>query len=282
MGTDEKRTGRFHACNLVLLASGAAGMLQSLAARRVSAGWDLGLLLPAMLGGFLFLWAAVRVFRKSRMIRNPKLHRAVLGIAGLGIAVFLSVELLLVSDPVLHGAERLDEAGNAGAEWLIVLGCGIKADGTPTWALENRLDKALDWYKAHPGTQLMASGGKGSNEPEPEGVSMARYLVKNGAAEADVHVEDRSTSTMENFQYSRMILEKAGWNGAPVLFATNDFHVFRARMLAARNGLDAYALSASTPSVIWLNVYLREFFALFKSLAVDWPPAAIPVTAAAK
>jgi hypothetical protein len=42
-------------------------------------------------------------------------------------------------------------------------------------------------------------------------------------------------------------------------------------MLAGRYDLVAYGLSAPTPPVIRPNVYLREFFAFFKSLLVDWP-----------
>jgi len=266
----------FHVYNAALAVLGAAGLIQSFSAHRVSAGWDLGLLLPALGGAFLLLWVVIRLLLGSRVIRRPGLQKSAWLVIGLGAAVFPSVQVVLVTDPLLHGAERLEKAGGSGAVWLIVLGCGITADGSPTWALANRLDKALEWYRDHPGTQLVASGGRGANEPEPEGVSMARYLVENGASEADVHVEGRSTSTMENFLYSRTVMEEAGWSGGPVLFVTNDFHVFRARMLAARNGLDAYGIPASTPAVIRLNVYLREFFALFKSLLVDWVPEADP------
>lgn len=266
-----KKTG-FHLFNLLIAVFAIAAITQSFTAHSVSAGWDLGLLLPAVSGIFLLLFAAIRWIRGKRVLMNPVLQRAARIALSLALMVFLVVEGVLLSDPYVHGKVEFTEKAVGRDQWLIILGCGVKADGTPTWALENRLDEALDWYRAHPGTRLVVSGGKGPNEPIPEAQSMAEYLYGRGAAWNDVLVEDRSTSTMENFRYSRILMEQAGWNGSPILFVTNDFHVFRARMLAARNGFAAFGIGAPTPAVIWLNVYLREFFALFKSLAVDWIP----------
>lgn len=268
----EMKNIRFHLLNLLLLVLAIAAMVQSLAARSVSAGWDLGLMLPAAAGFFLFVFTVMRWFKGKRLLTDPAWQRRIRTAMGIGLTAFLLVEGLLISDPFFHGATRYGEAIDGGEQWLIVLGCGIKADGTPTWALENRLDAAWEWYRGHPGTRLVVSGGKGSNEPISEALSMSRYLVRRGAAQSDMLVEDRSTSTMENFRFSRVLMKKAGWDGSPILFVTNDFHVFRARMLAARNGFSAYGIGAPTPAVIWPNVYLREFFALFKSIVVDWVP----------
>lgn len=262
----------YHVTNILLCAGSVLLCAQSLAARSVSAGWDLGLLLPAMLGMLGLALLGVRLLLGRRILDRGPVRRIVMLACAAGLSVFVLAELLIVTDPLLHGAAQY-EPEPGGTAWVIVLGCGIKPDATPTWALANRLDAALAWYRAHPGSRLVVSGGQGANEPEPEAVTMARYLTDRGVPASDVLLEDRSTSTMENFAYSIDVMRTAGWTGGPVLFATNDFHIFRARMLAARNGLEAYGIPAATPPVIWLNVYLREFFALGKSLAVDWPAA---------
>ena len=260
----------FHVTNGLLGIGGALLCMQSFAARAASAGWDLGLLLPAVLGMGCLVLSGVRGVLGHRLLVSKPRRRAVMWPVAACLCVFLCVEGLLLAEPVLHGAGMYEpEPGES--TWLIVLGCGIKPDATPSWALANRLDAALAWYRSHPGTRLVVSGGQGSNEPEPEAVTMARYLRARGVPETDMLLETRSTSTMENFEESIGVLRRAGWTGSRLLFATNDFHLFRARMLAARNGLEAYGIGAPTPPVIWLNVYLREFFALGKSLVVDWP-----------
>jgi uncharacterized SAM-binding protein YcdF (DUF218 family) len=267
-----KSSIRFHLLNGVLALAAALLGVQSLLARSVSAGWDLGLLLPLLLAAALLLWVAVRLIRRGRAVQNRLLRRVVLTLAGIGLAVFVLVQGLFVLEPYRYGAHQLEADGVETSDlFVIVLGCGIKPDGTPTWALANRLDAALAWYRAHAGTRLVVSGGQGAYEPTSEAASMAQYLLDKGVPAADILVEDRSTSTMENFQFSIPILWDAGWRGEPVLYATNDFHLFRGRMLAGRYDLEAYGLPAPTPPVIRPNVYLREFFAFFKSLLVDWP-----------
>ena len=267
-----KSSIRFHLLNGVLALAAALLGVQSLLARSVSAGWDLGLLLPLLLAAALLLWVAVRLIRRGRAVQNRLLRRIVLTLAGIGLAVFVLVQGLFVLEPFRYGAHQLEADGMETNDlFVIVLGCGIKPDGTPSWALANRLDAALAWYRAHAGTRLVVSGGQGTYEPTSEAASMAQYLLEKGVPATDILVEDRSTSTMENFKFSIPILWDAGWRGEPVLYATNDFHLFRGRMLAGRYDLEAYGLSAPTPPVIRPHVYLREFFAFFKSLLVDWP-----------
>ena len=266
--TPDGRVG-YHGFNLLLAVGAILLAAQALTARTVSAGWDLGLLLPLIAAATLAVFLLLRVIRGERLIAGKKARVAAISIVCAGLILFALVLGILLAEPVLHGPERLESLNHA--HFIIVLGAGIKADGTPTWALANRLDAAHAYYEAHPGYQLIVSGGQGRFEPIPEAHSMARYLQDRGVPGHDILVEDRSTSTMENFAYSLPILREAGWNGEPVLFATNDFHLFRSRMLARRNGIDAYGIGAATPPVIRMNVYLREFFALFKSLVVDWP-----------
>lgn len=269
---------RFHLLNALLIAGAVLLCTQALAARSVSSTWDFGLLLPLAMGGVLAVLALSRWIAGKPLMQGIRLRRVVQVLLLVSLAVFVLVQGLLIAEPFLHGASRMEKTEET--PWLIVLGCGIKPDGTPSWALANRLDAALAWVQAHPGTLLVVSGGQGANEPIPEALSMARYLMARGVSPEDVIVEDRSTSTMENFQYTIPLLREAGWAGESVLFVTNDFHLFRGRLLAARNGLDAYGIGAPTPPVIRPNVYLREFFALFKSLVVDWAPA-VPAGGAA-
>ncbi len=254
----------FNLLNVVLV--GVALLLtgQALAARSVSAGWDFGLWFPVLMGAVLVLFVLIRLLLGHRLFMRPVWQRSVRILIGLLAAVFATVIILLVTEPARRNVETV-----APGSWLVVLGCGIKPDGTPSWALANRLDAALDYVRENPETRVVVSGGQGSNEPIPEALSMARYLQARGIPATEILLEDRSTSTMENFQFSREILQAHGWDGEPILFATNDFHLFRSRLLARRNGFDAYGIGAPTPLPIRPNAYIRESVALFKSLAFD-------------
>ena len=101
---------------------------------------------------------------------------------------------------------------------------------------------------------------------------MRRGLTARGIEESRLLLEERSTSTAENFTFSKEVLRQAGIDPetAVVAVVTNDFHCFRAHLIAQRQGLTVLDIPAEVP---WLllnaNYYVREFFALGKTLIFD-------------
>ena len=59
---------------------------------------------------------------------------------------------------------------------IIVLGAQVKADGTPSVALERRLTAALEEYRKQPRLMIVC-GAQGSDEPRAEGDVMRDWLI---------------------------------------------------------------------------------------------------------
>ena len=101
---------------------------------------------------------------------------------------------------------------------------------------------------------------------------MRRERTARGVEEDRLLLEDRSTSTAENFAFSKEILEAHGidTDTAVIAVVPSDFHCFRAHLIAQRAGLPVIDVPAE---VDWLllnaNYYIREFFALGKTLIFD-------------
>jgi uncharacterized SAM-binding protein YcdF (DUF218 family) len=93
--------------------------------------------------------------------------------------------------------------------------------------------------------------------------------MDHGIKEERIIKEDKSTSTMENFKNTKEIVLKDNSENIRILIVTNDFHMFRAKLLARRNGFIPYGLPSSTPWSILPNCYIREYFAVLKSLVFD-------------
>lgn len=161
----------------------------------------------------------------------------------------------------------------AGLDYVIVLGAQVRGDRTPSTVLRYRLDTAVDYLAANPGTRCIVSGGQGPNEPCPEAEAMADYLQEHGIATERIQLEDRSTNTVENIRFSRDLVEAgegagagaAGTSNASVGIVTNDFHVFRAAAIARKQGL-AGAVGIAAPSDPWFlpNNLLREVAGVWK------------------
>lgn len=188
-------------------------------------------------------------------------------LAGLtvGLFLFLTVEGLLLS----HG-ERDNSALPVDA--VIVLGAGVNGE-TPSLILQSRISAAAEYLEKHPDVPVVLSGGQGPGEDISEAECMRRALWTNSEEWNQRYLlEDRSTSTAENFAFSKALLQEHGidTDTAVIAVVTSDFHCFRAHLIAQRADLTVIDVPAE---VDWLllnaNYYVREFFALGKTLIFD-------------
>ncbi|MBQ5535329.1 MAG: YdcF family protein, partial [Oscillospiraceae bacterium] len=186
-------------------------------------------------------------------------------IANTFAAVYLYFECMLIgviiaNVIVVHYEPEKDK------DFLIILGCGLRKDGTPTPLLRGRIDRALSFYrqqKAETGKELIfvTSGGQGPNEVISESASMKRYLIEQGIPAEQIVEEDRSTDTFENMKFSREKIRAINPNGK-VAFATTNYHVFRSGLFARRVKMRAVGMGAKTKWYFWPNAAVREFVGL--------------------
>ena len=73
---------------------------------------------------------------------------------------------------------------------LVILGCQVKPEG-PSMLLQDRLNKALDYWKEHPDITIVVSGGQGPDEPVTEARAMADYLIQAGVPEDSLMLEEQ-------------------------------------------------------------------------------------------
>jgi len=212
---------------------------------------NLGMALVAAVGLALLAWG-VWLERLSRMLWL-KLTCGVAAAGVIVVSVFLAV----------YGS--IDTA-TGDEDAVIVLGAAVHGS-EPSNTLVGRLDAALAYHQRNPSALIVVSGGQGFQEDLPEGVAMRDYLVAHGVPDAEVLVEDRASSTVENFAFSKALLDARLAPGYRVVFVTDDFHVFRAGRIAAAAGLDATHVASSTSAYFWASNYLRETVAVVTSLA---------------
>lgn len=158
------------------------------------------------------------------------------------------------------------------ADAVVVLGAGV--NGTqPSLSLYTRLTVALDYLEANPDIPVVLTGGQGYGEAITEAQCMYDWLTARGIDPARLILEEQAGNTAENFAFSRKLLEERGIDPAEdnVAVVTNDFHIARSRLIAARQGYGyAFGVPAELP---WLhlevNYYLREAFAMVKTWVFD-------------
>ncbi len=154
-------------------------------------------------------------------------------------------------------------------DFIIILGCGIRKDGTPTPLLAGRINRALGFYKKQLKTTgkaaiLVPSGGQGSDERISESQCMRNYLIAHGVPEEHILMEDQSSNTFENMKFSKALID-AVKPDAKVAFSTTNYHVFRSGMLGRRVKLRAQGMGSKTKWYFWPNAAVREFAGLLQS-----------------
>ena len=147
---------------------------------------------------------------------------------------------------------------------IIVLGAGLRGDRV-SLTLRDRLDAAIDCFDQNPDVLIVVSGGQGPQEDITEALAMERYLMEHGVPADRIVKEDRSTSTAENFAFSKALLDKRLGENYSVAYITNDFHILRAGQVASRQGFDQITHAHS--STVW---YLVVPHCLRECVAVLW------------
>ena len=146
------------------------------------------------------------------------------------------------------------------ADYLIVLGARVKGK-EPSKVLACRIDAAAKYLKENTDTLVIASGGKGPGEDITEAEAIKRELVSQGINKSRILLEEHSTDTYENIEFSKEFIPPNAEQG---LVVTNTFHLYRALSIAKYQGLRVEGLSAETPWSAVIKSYSREYLAITK------------------
>ena len=212
----------------------------------VTANLTLGTAMVALLG-LGSLAAGIWFARLTR-------HQVIGAVAVLIVVAIVGLSSFLANYGTTENAHYDEDA-------VVVLGAAVHGRELSN-TLVGRLDAALAYHQRNPAALVVVSGGQGPQEDLPEAVAMRQYLLDHGVPDARIVVEDRSTSTEENFANSRALLDRLLPAKYTVAFVTDEFHVYRAERIAASAGLSATHVSSRTPWYFWPANYLRESVAV--------------------
>lgn len=138
--------------------------------------------------------------------------------------------------------------------YVVVLGAGLLGKKV-TPLLASRINRGIEIYHKNPGSKLIMSGGQGPDEEIPESHAMAAYAEEHGVPKSDIIIEDRSKTTNQNLKFSHQLMKP----NSTFCIVTNSYHVYRALVLAKRQGLQCIGYGAKTKWYFTLNAFIREF-----------------------
>jgi len=198
---------------------------------------------------------------KYTLIRPGKIKTVMKTCFFIGLASFVIIEGLIIQSAISKHGEKTD--------YLMILGAGLRGE-IPSVTLYQRLYTSLEYVKLNPKVMVVVSGGRGPGETITEAEAMKRFLIEHGVEKKQIIKEENSTSTLENMKFTRVVLEKLDkGKNIKITIVTNNFHMFRAKFLAQRQGLKAYGYPSPLHLMLVPTYFVREYFAVINSFIFD-------------
>ena len=155
----------------------------------------------------------------------------------------------------------LEEADEFQADCIVVLGAGIRDDGSPTWMLEDRIKIGDKLYQNHAADKIIMSGDHG-RENHDEVNTMKSYAMGEGIPSEDIFMDHAGFETYDSLYRARDI-----FGAKKVIIVTQEYHLYRALYIADQLGLDARGVTSDLRFYSKKMAYwkFREYLARVKS-----------------
>ena len=192
-------------------------------------------------------------------MRKKKIKILIAALVGVVCAVAILFGALcavpIVANLVVCSSDIGQADGDGYYDCILVLGAGLRSDGTPSDMLADRLDVAIDLYNSGASPIMVLSGDR-SGEDYDEVSSMRRYCVAKGVP-AEAIVEDgKGYST-----YESILNVKKDGSYKDIVIVTQKYHLFRAIYIAEKMGLSADGADAA------LRTYRGQMFRDIREVA---------------
>ena len=228
-------------------------------------GIGVGMIALELLGAWIF----------TRNVSGSEMHvRIFYTLSSVYYTVFTYFECILIGS-VVCGLRAARHIPAPGQDYILILGCGFRKDGTLPPLLRGRVDKAIEFWrmqkeKLGKEAVLIPSGGQGGNEPMPEAEAMRRYILECGIPKEAILKEDKSRNTYQNMAFSKKLIEEreGSADDKNVIFVTTNYHVFRSGVWAGLAELRAEGLGSKTKWWFWPNAFIRECIGLLANRIV--------------
>lgn len=178
------------------------------------------------------------VFKTVLYLVSTLIGLALIVVVATNVLVFATGNSKIVSE---------SQATQVQADCILVLGASVLPDGTPSGILQDRLDVAIDAYKAGVARKIIMSGDNGT-ESYNEVYAMKSYAISKGVPSEDIFCDHAGFST-----YESMYRAKHVFGVERMVVVTQTYHLYRALYDANGLGMEASGIASD------LHEYQNQF-----------------------
>ena len=186
---------------------------------------------------------------KKRTLRRLLAIFLCLLVLGMGsVTIVNSVVKLSTADQIISSDEaaKLEDV-----DCILVLGCLVRDDGSPSHMLQDRLRRGVELYDLGAAPKLLMSGDHGRVDYD-EVATMKQYAMDAGIASENVFMDHAGFSTYESIYRAEEIFQ-----ADKILIVTQEYHLYRALYIANRLGVEACGVSSDYRAYVGQS--MRDF-----------------------
>lgn len=173
---------------------------------------------------------------KKAILKKAVKILLVLGLAGCLFLFLINLYMIRKEKPNIISSD--DAAALGDVDCIMVLGCSVRPDGTPSGMLRDRLDKGIELYEDGVSDRLLMSGDHGRKNYD-EVNRMKQYAIDEGIPSGDIFMDHAGFSTYESMYRARDIFQ-----AERIVVVTQEYHMYRALYNAGQMGMDAYGVAS--------------------------------------
>ena len=149
-------------------------------------------------------------------------------------------------------------------DYLMVLGNQVVGKDTPSPLMLERTAKAVEYLNENEDCFVVVCGGVTTDvQIISEAELMKNILIEKGVSSDRIILEDKSTTTFENFEYAKTVIENhSGKNieDVDVAFLSSDYHIHRASVIADHFGFNDIGKVNAPSEKGFVKNLVREYF----------------------
>ncbi|MBQ3215146.1 MAG: YdcF family protein [Oscillospiraceae bacterium] len=155
-----------------------------------------------------------------------------------GLALVFGINAYVVYSTDQHILSVEEAAKLEDVDCILILGCGIRDDGTPSVMLRDRLRRGVELYQLGAAPKLLMTGDHGRVNYD-EVYTMKAFAVDKGIPSGDVFMDHAGFSTYESMYRAKEIFQ-----ADKIIIVTQTYHLFRSIYIARSLGIEAYGVDA--------------------------------------
>lgn len=145
----------------------------------------------------------------------------------------------------IRPADEVEQAASQGETYdcILVLGASMLPSGEPSTILKDRLDVAVELYKAGVAPKIVMSGDNESDATYNEVVNMKKYAVNQGVPSEDIFCDHAGIDTYDSMYRARFVFDPHS-----MVVVTQTYHMYRALFDAHSFNIDAIGVTSDLHS----------------------------------